>query len=67
MIFKCNFAGFTCTVCKAPIEEDRADLIAHYKSDWHRHNLHRVLQGRPLLTEDEFEQTIFDNSWLSKI
>lgn len=55
-----------CTVCKTPTEEDRADLIAHYKSEWHRHNLRRTLQGRPLLTEEEFEQTISDNSWLLK-
>ncbi|VDM96816.1 unnamed protein product, partial [Onchocerca ochengi] len=56
---------FMCTVCKILIEEDRSDLIAHYKSDWHRHNLHRVLKGRPLLTEDEFEQAIFENNQLS--
>ncbi|VBB27515.1 unnamed protein product [Acanthocheilonema viteae] len=57
----------TCAVCKTSIEEDRADLIAHYKSEWHRHNLRRILQGRPLLTEDEFEQAISENSELSSL
>ncbi|MCP9258894.1 Protein vms-1 [Dirofilaria immitis] len=60
-------SGFICTVCKISIEKDRTDLIAHYKSDWHRHNLHRVLQGRPLLTEDEFEQMISENNQLSSL
>ncbi|EFO25095.1 hypothetical protein LOAG_03392 [Loa loa] len=65
--FERQESGLSCTVCKAPIEEDRNDLISHYKSDWHRHNLHRVLQGRPLLTEDEFEQAISDNNHLSSL
>uniref|UniRef100_A0A0R3RFW0 ANK_REP_REGION domain-containing protein n=1 Tax=Elaeophora elaphi TaxID=1147741 RepID=A0A0R3RFW0_9BILA len=65
--FEKQESGLICTICKTSIEEDRTDLIAHYKSEWHRHNLRRVLQGRPLLTEDEFEQTISDNNQLSSL
>ncbi|KAK6101044.1 hypothetical protein QQG55_3075 [Brugia pahangi] len=63
--FEKQDCGLSCTICKAPIHEDRIDLIAHYKSDWHRHNLHRILKGRPLLTEDEFEQAMSDDDQLS--
>lgn len=59
--------GLTCTICNSQVGEDRNDLITHYKSDWHRHNLRRVLQGRPLLTEDEFEQKISDNEEVSSL
>ncbi|VDK75229.1 unnamed protein product [Litomosoides sigmodontis] len=59
--------GLTCTVCKVRIEEDGAEFITHYKSEWHRHNLRRFLQGRPLLTEDEFEQAISNNDQFSSL
>ncbi|VDK56244.1 unnamed protein product [Anisakis simplex] len=56
-----------CSVCDVSIESDRLSLISHYRSDWHKHNLSRTLQGRPILSEEEFEQLISDEEELSDI
>ncbi|VDM99224.1 unnamed protein product [Thelazia callipaeda] len=59
--------SFVCTVCRAPVGRDRNDFISHYKCDWHRHNLRRIMQGRPLLTEEELEQNISNDNEVSSL
>ena len=34
----------------------REDLMRHMKSDWHRHNLRLKSEGKPLLSQAEFEE-----------
>ena len=34
----------------------REDLMRHMKSDWHRHNLRLKSEGKPLLTQAEFDE-----------
>ncbi|KHN78173.1 Protein vms-1 [Toxocara canis] len=56
-----------CSVCAVLVERDRASVLSHYRSDWHKHNLSRTLQGKPILTEEEFEQKISDEEELSDV
>ncbi|XP_005091111.1 ankyrin repeat and zinc finger domain-containing protein 1 [Aplysia californica] len=54
----------SCNCCKVSFT-DREDQLSHYKSDWHRYNLHRRLTGQPFVTEDTFEEIAGDVSSIS--
>ena len=43
------------TTAPGKIFASRAELAAHYKSDWHRYNLKRREAGLPVLLEMDFE------------
>lgn len=44
-----------------------AEQRAHFKSDWHRCNVQRKLQGRAALTEAEFDKSVQQDGDLSSI
>uniref|UniRef100_F1KXV0 VLRF1 domain-containing protein n=1 Tax=Ascaris suum TaxID=6253 RepID=F1KXV0_ASCSU len=56
-----------CSVCAVLVEADRISVLSHYRSDWHKHNLSRTIEGKPILTEEEFEQKISDDEELSEV
>lgn len=45
----------TSTTAPGKVFSSRADLAAHYKSDWHRYNLKRREAGLPVLLEGDFQ------------
>ena len=46
---------FTSTTAPGKSFNSRAELAAHYASDWHRYNLKRREAGLPLLGESDFQ------------
>jgi ribosome maturation protein SDO1 len=44
-----------CTTAPGVSFASRPELMAHYKSEWHRHNLQRKTGGLPMLSKGEFE------------
>ncbi|KAL1268088.1 hypothetical protein QQF64_033451 [Cirrhinus molitorella] len=44
-----------CSACQCPFES-RDEQMEHYKLDWHRFNLRQRLEGRSVVTVDEFEK-----------
>lgn len=48
-------SGLTSTTAPGKIFSSRAELAAHYKSDWHKYNLKRKEAGLPLLREADFQ------------
>ena len=56
--------ALTCHVCRvgvaahaerfADVEEQRE----HFKTDWHRYNVHRSVQQKPSVTRTQFEQLL---------
>nr|CDJ90413.1 SEC7 and Pleckstrin homology and Ankyrin domain containing protein [Haemonchus contortus] len=54
--FKGPEEGHKCTSCDwSMAEDDRENIITHYRSQWHRFNARNLLKGRQPLTEDQFE------------
>ena len=47
--------GLTSTTAPGKTFATRSDLVAHYKSDWHRYNLKRREAGLPMLRESDFQ------------
>ncbi len=45
------------------MEEQRT----HFRSDWHRYNVRRKLQGRPVATEEDFERSMQHDDGVSSI
>uniref|UniRef100_A0A915AXI8 Ankyrin repeat and zinc finger domain-containing protein 1 n=2 Tax=Parascaris univalens TaxID=6257 RepID=A0A915AXI8_PARUN len=56
-----------CSICAVLVEGDRMSMLSHYRSDWHKHNLSRTIEGKAILTEEEFEQKISDDEELSEV
>jgi hypothetical protein len=50
------YEGLKCGTAPGTLFDDRAELMAHYKTDWHRENLSRREKDLPLLTKEEFEE-----------
>jgi len=48
---------FTCLMCSVVFNEKEI-RDSHYKSEWHRYNLHRKLTNLPSVTLDQFETRI---------
>mmetsp|Transcript_12583 Transcript_12583/g.14432 ORF Transcript_12583/g.14432 Transcript_12583/m.14432 type:complete len:377 (-) Transcript_12583:26-1156(-) len=46
--------GFTCATAPGKVFATRADMLAHYKSDWHRYNLKRKVANLPPIPEKTF-------------
>ncbi|XP_043104994.1 LOW QUALITY PROTEIN: ankyrin repeat and zinc finger domain-containing protein 1 [Puntigrus tetrazona] len=44
-----------CSACQCPFES-REDQMEHYKLDWHRFNLRQRLEGRTVVSVEEFEK-----------
>uniref|UniRef100_A0A8C2C165 Ankyrin repeat and zinc finger domain-containing protein 1-like n=1 Tax=Cyprinus carpio TaxID=7962 RepID=A0A8C2C165_CYPCA len=44
-----------CSACRCPFES-REEQMEHYKLDWHRFNLRQRLEGRSVVTVEEFEK-----------
>ncbi|GFS00578.1 ankyrin repeat and zinc finger domain-containing protein 1-like [Elysia marginata] len=53
-----------CNSCQVQFD-DREEQVLHYKSDWHRYNLHLRVRGAPSVTEDHFETMSGDVSSIS--
>ena len=47
----------TCTSCQCNFT-DRGEQVAHYKSDWHRYNLKRMLRSEEPVDEESFNASI---------
>lgn len=49
-----------CLTCKVSFDPHglRADLAAHYKSDFHKNNLRRTIAGQDALSEAQFEELV---------
>lgn len=48
-------AGLTSTTAPGKVFSDRAELAAHYQTQWHQYNLKRRQAGLPMLLEADFE------------
>ena len=50
-------AGATCIACGvgAPGFRSAEEQRAHFKTDWHRYNVKRRLEGQPHVSRDQFE------------
>ncbi|GFO31605.1 ankyrin repeat and Zinc finger domain-containing protein 1-like [Plakobranchus ocellatus] len=53
-----------CNACQTQFV-DREEQLLHYKSDWHRYNLHLRLRGASSVTEDQFDIMSGDVSSIS--
>ncbi|KAK3728093.1 hypothetical protein RRG08_022143 [Elysia crispata] len=53
-----------CNACQIQFA-DREEQVLHYKSDWHRYNLHLRVTGAKPVTEDQFETMSGDVSSIS--
>lgn len=49
--------GVSCSVCKVVFDSVGIQR-EHFKLDWHRFNLKQKVAGKPVLSEDAFEETI---------
>jgi hypothetical protein len=61
----CSESGATCLSCGIGISlpgfDTAAEQRAHFKTDWHRYNVRRRVQGAPPVGEEAFDALIADH------
>ena len=58
VVFPVDEINLTASTAPDVVFEDRASLLLHYRSDWHRYNLRQKLHSKPLVSLATFEQRI---------
>ncbi|XP_045608383.1 tRNA endonuclease ANKZF1 isoform X2 [Procambarus clarkii] len=53
-----------CSYCQTTFSH-RQEQVDHYRLDWHRRNLHRAMQGKSSLNEEQFQNESSDVSSIS--
>ena len=60
--------GLRCSTAPGEVFETRDQLLAHYKTAWHKHNLQRkAVPGLALVSREEFDAMTPDQVWCSVV